>query len=217
MNMKIFRCGAFIFLFLFTSQFAHALSYDQDLIPALQQKKHKEGVQIAMALAEKKDTRAQIVLSTMYKKGYGGIVPIAPQKALYWLNRAVKAGDADAMSQLGDAYQHGDGVQMSKTKAMELYHQSASLGTFWGMHNLGNAYREGAMVPKNTSTARFWYTRALASTTESHLKELVQISLQTLAIEEREKKSNYNPAPPAPPTFTTCMDMGGGMVSCSHY
>lgn len=213
--MKLFRCRAFIFLFLFTSQFAHALSYDQDLIPALRQKKHKEGVQIAMELAEKNDTRAQVLLSIVYGKGYEGIVPIDPKKALYWLNRAVKAGDADAMKRLGDAYMDGDGVPLNKTKAMELYHQAANLGSAWAMVNLGNAYSEGTTVPKNTSTARFWFNRALLGKDRT-FDVSAQLGLQLLAIEERERQSNYNPPPPTFPTTTTCMNIGS-MVNCSHY
>ena len=71
------------------------------------------------------------------------------------------------MNNLGACYQHGQGVDEDKTKAFELYEQSALLGCSGAMTNVGAEYeagrwQDGEGVTKDLNKAKEWYTKGAA-------------------------------------------------------
>lgn len=198
--------------YLSVNHFSYALSIEKDLRPAFERGDKKLAVQVTSALADQNDAQAQLILSSLYRKGYGDI-PIDPRQKLYWLNRAIKSGSADAMWTLGNDYENGDGVPISSSKAMELYNQSAALGHSLAMTTLGTAYREGKLIQKNDSIARYWYTRALGTSDKSaHFS--AKLGLKILALEAQE---NTAPSLPARrPSGTNCITIGN-MVDCVNF
>ena len=67
------------------------------------------------------------------------------------------------MSNLGYCYSQGEGTDVNKTKAFELYEKSANLGFCTAMCNVGNYYKKGwGGVAKDLNRAREWYTKAAA-------------------------------------------------------
>jgi TPR repeat protein len=67
------------------------------------------------------------------------------------------------MNNLGMRYEHGQGCEQNKNKALECYRRSAQLGYYGAMLNLGIGYERGhCNLTINLNTARMWYMKAAA-------------------------------------------------------
>jgi len=66
------------------------------------------------------------------------------------------------MNNLGYCYHYGVGVDEDKTKAFELYEQSANLGDSAAMFSVGVCYEDGEGVTKDTKKAKEWYAKSAA-------------------------------------------------------
>ncbi|MEI3363994.1 MAG: SEL1-like repeat protein [Oscillospiraceae bacterium] len=91
---------------------------------------------------------------------YGRGVAQDWKEAVYWYQKAVDAGSAYAMCDLGVCYERGEGVQQDYAKAAELYRQAAEAGNPPGQCNLGYLYEIGQGVEQNWEEAVRWYGAA---------------------------------------------------------
>ena len=69
---------------------------------------------------------AMVVLGDFNKAGaFGGVVNMS--KAIEWYTKAAQLGDDDAMYNLGEIYEKGNGVSRNIGKAKEWYKKAAAL------------------------------------------------------------------------------------------
>jgi len=76
-----------------------------------------------------------------------------------WLE-AAKAGDPEAMNNLGILYDKGLGVDRDIETAARLYERAADLGFPNAQFNLANLYYNGVGIKRDYATAARWYTAA---------------------------------------------------------
>jgi TonB family protein len=90
--------------------------------------------------------------------GQGG--PQDYQEARERYEKAAAAGDAVAMSNLGNLYYYGHGVPQDYRKAREWYEKAAANGNAAAMRNLGDLYHNGQGVPQEYRRAKEWSEKA---------------------------------------------------------
>ena len=71
-----------------------------------------------------------------------------------------KQGDAEAQSNLGWMYSHGDGVPQDYVEAVKWYRKAAVQGDASGQNRLGDMYFLGKGVPQDYVEAMKWYRKA---------------------------------------------------------
>jgi hypothetical protein len=76
------------------------------------------------------------------------------------LQQRAEQGDAEAQSNLGDAYRRGQGVPQDYAQAVAWFRQAAEQGHANAQSNLGVAYRTGQGVPQDDAQAVTWYRQA---------------------------------------------------------
>ena len=79
------------------------------------------------------------------------IVP--PAECIQWLKKAIANGDADALANLGDAYENARGVEKNLTTARELYKRSCEAGSLAGQMTYGLDCLLGNAGDKDLMTA----------------------------------------------------------------
>jgi TPR repeat protein len=77
--------------------------------------------------------------------------------------KALTAGDAAAMNDLGNHYFDGNGVPKDYTEARKWYERAAAAGNVVAMGNVGDLYFHGIGVPVDFAEARRWYEKAAAA------------------------------------------------------
>lgn len=82
-------------------------------------------------------------------------------KALSELEKAAKAGDAQAYYNLGIFYREGKAVAADPEKALEMYKLGAQKGSVLAAYNLAQAYRKGEGVAPDFRQAARWYEFAV--------------------------------------------------------
>lgn len=102
--------------------------------------------------AEQGLAEAQFKYSTSYAD--------TDEEKFSWALKAAQNNNTDAMVNVGSKYMKGEGVEESKTKALEWWKKAADLGNSNAMFEIGNAYYSGAGVGLNTITAESWYQKA---------------------------------------------------------
>ena len=98
-------------------------------------------------------------------------------QAMEWYLKAVEAGEACAMNQIGYMYQNGLGVELDYAQAMEWYLKAADAGNAGAMNNIGTMYYYGQGVSQSRSIAIEWFEKAAAlgiSTAEEWLEFLCE-------------------------------------------
>lgn len=70
-------------------------------------------------------------------------------------------GRGDAMACLGVLYQHGLGVPMSHSKALEYFRKSVDLKSLYGYNCMGDVYKYGCGVDINYEKAFQWYLKSV--------------------------------------------------------
>ena len=123
----------------------------------------REDVELLLMLAEEHKSGKflhGVVLNdigTLFHEGVG--VKIDGEKAFFWFNEALKAGDTlYAPTNLGDLYRKGCGaVAPSLQKAFEAYEKSTDP---YAHYRIGQAYEEGWTTAPDTAKAMQWYERA---------------------------------------------------------
>jgi TPR repeat protein len=110
------------------------------------------------ALANKGDTRAELLIGLKYLKGDG--IAANEAEAAHWFQRAANAGDPVAQNHLGALYQAGRGVPVDLTQAAHWYEAAASKGDRHAMSNLAVLYAGASGGQKNLAEASRWFERA---------------------------------------------------------
>ncbi len=81
--------------------------------------------------------------------------------ALKWFTKAVKQGNVDAQTYLGEMYYHGYYVKKDHNKAKELFLKSAKSGNEEAQYNIGVMYNDGDTFKKdNKQTFKWWLLSA---------------------------------------------------------
>ena len=80
-----------------------------------------------MAHAYNHDSKAQVLLGTMYLNGVGGL-PCDYTKSLYWYGQAAEHGSSDGQYWLGFMYENGNGTLKDINKAVRCYQKAAAQG-----------------------------------------------------------------------------------------
>jgi hypothetical protein len=91
---------------------------------------------------------------------YMGYVAKDMVVAVGWFTRAAKAGQADAMNNLGNCYKNGNGVEKDMELAVGWFMRAAKAGQADAMDNLGDCYKRGNGVEKDEYLAAAWYAKA---------------------------------------------------------
>jgi TPR repeat protein len=81
------------------------------------------------------------------------------QKALAALESAAEQGNAEAQSDLGLLYDHGQGLPQNYAKATYWYRKAAGQGYAEAQYNLGLLYALGLSVPKDYAKAAYWWRK----------------------------------------------------------
>jgi TPR repeat protein len=74
-------------------------------------------------------------------------------KALDWLEKAVEAGNADALQGIGNMYFNGQGVPKDYVMAAQYFQQAADLNNGYALRFLANMYEVGLLGPSNPEKA----------------------------------------------------------------
>lgn len=115
------------------------------------------GIASIRCAAEAGRPEAQRYYATLLENGLG--VRRDEREAASWLDKAVKQGDAQAMTRLAFAYLHGRGVGHDNVRGRELLIEAARLGDADAMSNLGAMYGLGDGVPQSDRLAAEWYEK----------------------------------------------------------
>ncbi len=94
----------------------------------------------------------------MYQYGEG--VPKDIVKAVYWLEKAAKQGDAMAQSDLGALYLKGADIAQDYQKALYWCNLAAKQGEELAQCNLGYMYHHGLGIPADRQRAIYFYSLA---------------------------------------------------------
>lgn len=82
-------------------------------------------------------------------------------RALRLFDQAAKAGDVNAMNNLGMVFLRGTGVQADRDQAVYWFKQAAERGNATAASNLGYIYANGIGVMADAAEAIAWYRRAV--------------------------------------------------------
>ncbi|KZN69219.1 tetratricopeptide repeat protein [Pseudoalteromonas luteoviolacea] len=77
--------------------------------------------------------------------------------AHHWYGKAVSAGSADAMNNLGMMYNNGEGTDLDFVKAKQYFERAAELGSQLSFGNLGRLYEMGEGVEQSLEQAIEYY------------------------------------------------------------
>ncbi|HED19130.1 MAG TPA: sel1 repeat family protein [Gammaproteobacteria bacterium] len=105
------------------------------------------------------DPGAQLLYGLAYLNGREGLKPDA-KKAVYWLRRSARIGNAYAQLTLGNCYAEGRGVEKDPQQAVLWWHKAAEKDNPKAQYRVGKAHLEGDGVSKNPERAVYWITRS---------------------------------------------------------
>ena len=105
--------------------------------------------------------KAQAMIGKIYLYGLRN-TPVNYDKAIKWLSKAVKAGNASAMCDMGYCYAYGYGVQKNIQRAWELFQKAANKGYSLAYVIIGNYYFIGSenVEQNDREAAENWLTAA---------------------------------------------------------
>lgn len=104
--------------------------------------------------AEEDDADAQLLYGLAYLEGRNGLEPDA-KKAVYWLRRSARLGNAYAQLMLGKAYAEGRGVAKDLNHAVKWWQDSAEKANAEAQFLLGRVLLQGQGIAKDTKKALF--------------------------------------------------------------
>ncbi len=103
------------------------------------------------------DAGAQLLYGLAYLNGRDGLKPDA-KKAVYWLRRSARIGNAYAQLTLGNCYAEGKGIEKNPEQAVKWWQKAARKENAKAEYLLGKAYLEGIGVKKDAKQALHWTT-----------------------------------------------------------
>ncbi len=105
-------------------------------------------------------------LNNLLMDGQDPLVPkplkdrISDRRRFLDLEQAAKAGDSQAMFDLGDAWHSGKGTPKDREQAVFWYQKAASCGHIGAMMLAADAYSNGKWGRRDPSQALYWYLQA---------------------------------------------------------
>jgi len=113
-------------------------------------------------LAEEGDGEAQTALGEQYSRDSAGIgTPQNYTEAVKWYRKAAEQGEANAQSDLGIMYHHGNGVPQNYAEALKWVRKAAEQGDAEASFELGWKYQYGYRgIPQDLTEATKWYLKA---------------------------------------------------------
>jgi len=105
------------------------------------------------------DDGAQLLYGLAYLEGRDGLQPDAA-KAVYWLRRAARSGNAYAQLVLGNCYADGTGVAKDPARAARWWQQAGQRDNPQAQYLIGRARLEGSGIEKDPARAVYWLTRS---------------------------------------------------------
>lgn len=140
-------------------------SAESDLDRALQAiaaGKADVAVRLLTPLAERGDPVALLQLGMLHYNGQG--VAENEKRAIELLGRSAKAGNVEAMYQLGNVYTFGNSIARlvddPDVEAAKWYHQAAMAGNADAQYSLALLFMAGKGVVKDQKEAEFWMRKA---------------------------------------------------------
>ena len=104
------------------------------------------------------DAAAAYEVAVRFAEGRG--VPVNPEEAARWYERAANKGIAPAQFRYASLLEKGQGVKKDLAQARRLYLAAAAKGNGKAMHNLAVLYAEGIEGKPDYATAALWFRKA---------------------------------------------------------
>lgn len=157
-----------------------------------------------LPLAQENDLAAMRNVALLLKEGKG--VERDLERALYFFERAGRAGLVSAQVNAAFMHLHGEGTAQDYKAASFWFHAAAIAGVPTARYNLGVQYERGLGVERDPARALAWYALAAQSGHEQALKRLTELvpSLPGPAPQKDEDKAlSVTAPPPSPAEFDT--------------
>lgn len=119
---------------------------------------HPTAFQHAVALADRGDVNAELMLGLDYLNGIG--VAKAPAQAARWLQLAAEGGEPVAQFWFGTLFERGVGVKADPATALRWYQTAAMQGNRRAIYNVAIAYAVGRGAARDMGKAADWFRRA---------------------------------------------------------
>lgn len=121
--------------------------------------RERDAVEQLTMLAKDGHVRAQLYLGRLLRKNS----PLKDAKqSVFWLSRAARQGQTDALYLLATMTMAGEGVDRDTFKVAQLYRHAAELGHPLAQNNLAEMYRRGTGVERNLTKAMYWFQKSAA-------------------------------------------------------
>ena len=99
----------------------------------------------------------------------------ANEESIKWFKKAVALGDAEAQFELARMTAYGEGIELDKKKALDLFTQSANQGFISAIHVLAIAYENGGFDLRiDYESAQHWLQRGQQLNDITSVKRLAQ-------------------------------------------
>ncbi len=159
------------------------------------------------ALADQKDSQAQITLGNIYAGGLHKDM----NKAIMWYTKSANNGSITAQFNLGGRYFSGEGVTRDRTQAFKWFEKSAFQGNKYAELMLGSMYYSGSGVEDDRVKSYAWLSissvKGKPNTFLNKVKQ--QLSKDQLAKGEELKtellKKIIKPASPSKTNTSVCL------------
>ncbi len=135
--------------------------------------------------AQDDDPGAQLLYGIAYLNGNDGLKPDA-KKAVYWLRRSARMGNAYAQLMLGKAFAEGKGVDQDLNHAIKWWYESANKGNAQAQFLLGKALLQGKPSKQTTNEAISWLEKSSDQNNKDAQYYLGKLYLEGYAIPKNE-------------------------------
>ena len=117
-------------------------------------------VEAPVAEPASRPTRAERIRLSENDRGLEAYRNGDAAQAAKHFTRAVRAGSADAMNNLGMLLLQGQGVAIDRDRAMGLFRDAAEKGHVVAARNIGYMYQQGLGVRQDLARANVWIRHA---------------------------------------------------------
>jgi len=138
--------------------------------------------------AQDNDAGAQLLYGLAYLEGRDGLLPDS-HKALYWLRRSARAGNAYAQFRLGEMYAQGKGIDKDSVHAVKWWRKAAAKGNAEAELSLGKALVNGVGVKKDVKKGITWLEKSAEQNNKDAQFELAKLYLDGYAVPKDETRA----------------------------
>lgn len=158
---------------------------------------------IWLPIAQENDLAAMRNVALLLRDGKG--VEKNPERALYFFERAGRAGLVSAQVNSAFMYLNGEGTAQDYKTASFWFHAAAVAGVPAARYNLGVLYERGLGVERDPARALAWYALAAQTGHELALKRLTEL-VPSLPGPDPQKEEDRAAAVTAPPPAEAQID-----------